>query len=56
MSKGDFRRPCAISEEEAAKNYAKVFGPPKLNVMSDEDRAEMLAEQERLDSFVNEDM
>ena len=49
MSKGDWRRPCVIPEEEVAKNYAKVFGPPKLNVMSDKERAELLAEQDRLD-------
>lgn len=48
MGKGDWRRPSQISEEQERANWEAVFGKKKLNVMSDEERAEMEAEKARL--------
>lgn len=48
MGKGDGRRPTQIPKAEADANWEAVFGPKKLNVMSDEERAAALAEAERL--------
>lgn len=50
MGKGDARRPSQLSQAEEAAAYERIFGPPKLNVMSEEERKEMLAEKERLAS------
>lgn len=48
MGKGDSRRPCLIPKEEAEAAWERLFGPPKLNVMSDDERAELEAEKARL--------
>ena len=51
MGKGDWRRPTQISRDEETKKWDEAFGPrPErhLNVMSEEDRAEMEAEKLRL--------
>jgi hypothetical protein len=48
MSKGDWRRPSSTPEPELAKKYEELFGKPKLNVMSDEERKEFEAEKRRL--------
>jgi len=50
FSKGDWRRPTSdrVLEEELAGRYEALFGKPKLNVMSEEERAEMQAEKDRL--------
>ena len=48
MSKGSRRRRSSVSEEELAANWESVFGPKRLNVVSDEEREEMLREKEAL--------
>lgn len=48
MGKGDGRRPTLIPKEQADANWDAVFGPKKLNVMSDEEREAALKEQARI--------
>jgi hypothetical protein len=45
MGKGDWRRPTLVSREEADSNWESVFGPKKLNNMSDADREELGVER-----------
>lgn len=36
--KGDHRRPSSVPKQVFDQNFEAVFGPKKLNIMSDEDR------------------
>lgn len=46
MGKGDWRRP--VNKPVFDRNFEEVFGPKKLNVLSDEEREQMEAEKRRL--------
>lgn len=46
MSKGDWRRPSSVPKDEYDQKFEAVFGPKKLNVMSDEDRQGLRGENE----------
>lgn len=45
MSKGDWRRPQQVPDEQVAATWEAVFGEKKLNIMSEEERREF--ERER---------
>lgn len=46
MGKGDWRRPSNIPKDEYDQKFEAVFGPKKLNVMSDEERLAFEKERE----------
>lgn len=48
MSKGDWRRPQQAPDEEVAATWERVFGKKKLNIMTEEERAELEREKDRL--------
>lgn len=50
LSKGDWRRPTSpdVDREELDGRYRELFGEPKLNVMPEEERAQLEEEKARL--------
>lgn len=44
MGKGDKRRPCLVPKDEYDARFDSVFGPKKPNLMSEEDRKALVAE------------
>lgn len=53
MGKGSKRRKCQVSQETETANWEAVFGKKKFNIMSHEERKEMLEELIKIEEREN---